>query len=125
MRTAGVVFSSIAICAAALFGGCRTPEKSIDDAAITTGVKTRLTKAFGSIEARQVRQFDRGADGQTVTYIAVSSVNGVVTLTGEVGSKQAKTKAAEIARGVQQVVRVNNNLSIAPGYSDDAVGAKP
>jgi BON domain len=124
----GAVFSCIAICAIALFSGCqssRIPEKPLDDAAITKGVKAKLAAVFGPIEARQVRQFDRGADQQTVSYISVSSVNGVVTLTGEVGSKSAKAKAGEIAGSVEQVVSVNNNLSVAPGYSDDAVGGKP
>ena len=119
--------SSIAICALALFSGCRNSrilEKPTDDAAITTGVKAKLAKEFGNIEARQVRQLERGADQQTVSYISVSSVNGVVTLTGEVRSKRAKAKASEITRGVEQVVSVNNTLSVAPGYSDDAVGEK-
>ena len=49
---------------------------------------------------------------------------GVVTLTGEVRGKKAKTKAGELARSVQHVAGVNNNLSLAPGYSDDAVGDK-
>jgi len=124
MRFAGVVVSSIAICALGLPIGCQRA-KSIDDAAITKDVKAKLAAAFGPIEDRQVRQFDRGANQQTITYISVSSVDGVVTLTGEVGSKKAKAKAGEIARGVQQVVRVNNNISLAPGYSDDAVNDKP
>jgi osmotically-inducible protein OsmY len=116
--------SFIAICALALFNGCQTA-KPIDDAAIAKGVKTKLAAAFGPIEDRQVRQLDRGANGETITYISVRSVNGVVTLSGEVGSKKAKAKAGEIARSVQQVVRVNNNISLAPGYSDDAVNDKP
>jgi hypothetical protein len=126
-RAAEVMFLSIAICAVTLFGGCqssRIPEKHIDDAAITKGVKAKLATVFGPIEDRQVRQLDRGADQQTISYISVSSVNGVVTLTGEVGSKRAKSKASEIARSIAQVVRVNNNISLAPGYSDDAVGDK-
>jgi osmotically-inducible protein OsmY len=115
---------SIAICAFALLSGCQRPQ-STDDAAITKSVKAKLSAVFGPIEDRQVRQFDRGANGQTITYISVSSTNGVVTLTGEVGNKKALAKAGEIARGVQQVVRVNNNISLAPGYSDDAVDDKP
>ncbi|MGO9262457.1 MAG: BON domain-containing protein [Bryobacteraceae bacterium] len=127
MRTAGAIVSSIALCAAALINGCgspRIPEKPIDDAAITKGVKAKLAAAFGPFEDRQVRQFDRGADQQTISYMFVSSVDGVVTLTGEVRGQRAKDKAGEIARSVEQVVRVNNNLSLAPGYSDDAVGGK-
>jgi hypothetical protein len=124
-RTAGAVFSFIAICAAALFSGCASPAKPIDDAAITRSVRAKLAATFGPIEDRQVSQIDRGADKQTVTYISVSSVNGVVTLTGEVRGKRAKAKAGDIARSVEQVVRVDNNLALAPGYSDDAVGDKP
>jgi hypothetical protein len=128
MRAIQAIFLSIAICTVTLFIGCqssRSPEKLIDDAAITKSVKAKLAAVFGPIEARQVRQLDRGADLQTITYISVNSVNGVVTLTGEVGGKRAKAKAGEIARSVEQVVSVNNNLSVAPGYSDDAVGDKP
>lgn len=124
-QTARIIVSSIAICVLALFSGCQSSRIPIDDAAITKGVKAKLAAAFGPIADGQVRQFDRGANEQTITYISVSSVNGVVTLTGEVGSKKAKAKAGEIARGVRQVVRVNNNLSLAPGYSDDAVNDKP
>ena len=128
LHRAGAILSFIAICAIALFGGCRSsgiPEKSIDDAAITKRVKAKLAPDFAPIEDRQVSQLERGADQQTVSYISVSSVNGVVTLAGEVRSKRAKSKAGEIARTVEGVVSVNNNLSIAPGYSDDAVGDKP
>ena len=128
MRTIRVSFLSSAICAFALFSGCRSSrisEKPIDDAVITQGVNAKLAELFGPIEARQVRQSERGADKQTVSDISVSSVNGVVTLTGEVAGKRAKTKAGEIARRVDHVVRVNNNLAVAPGYSDDAVGDNP
>jgi hypothetical protein len=123
---AGVVLL-IALCAAVFFSGCgsRIPEKPIDDAAITKNVKAKLAITFGPIDNRQVTQFDRGADQQTATYISVSSVKGVVTLTGEVRGKRAKAKAGEIAGSVEQVVRVNNNLALSPGYSDDAVGDKP
>lgn len=128
MHTIRAIVSFIAICAVAFFTGCRssrTAEKPIDDVAITKAVKAKLTAVFGPIEARQVRQLERGADQQNLTYILVSSLNGVVTLTGEVGGKRTKAKASELARSVGQVVRVDNNLSVAPGYSDDAVGDKP
>jgi BON domain-containing protein len=123
-RIAAVVVFFTAICALALSCGCQTA-KPVDDAAIAKSVKAKLATVFGPIEDRQTRQFDRGANGETITYISVSSVGGVVTLTGEVGSKKDKAKAGEIARGVPHVVRVNNNLSMAPGYSDDAVNDKP
>jgi osmotically-inducible protein OsmY len=113
---------SILLCAAVFLGGCQDHRTLVDDAAVTNNVKAKLAAAFGPIEARQVQQFDRGADAQTVTHISVTSTGGVVTLTGEVGSKRAKARAEQIARSVPRVVRVNNSLSLAPGYSDDAVG---
>lgn len=115
MCTAGAILSSIAICVVALLSGCRStriPEKAVDDAAVTKRVKAKLARDFGPIEDKQVRQLDRGADQQTVVYISVSSVNGVVTLTGKVRGKRAKAKAGEIARGVEQVVSVNKQFPI-------------
>jgi len=117
-----IILAFLAIFAVALCGGCRNSPKSVDDAALTKAVKARLDAVFGPPEARQVRQLDRGADQETISYISVNSVDGVVTLTGEVRSKRAKTKADELARSVDHVVSVQNNLSIAPGYGDDAVG---
>ncbi len=114
--------SFIAICVLALVVGCaRAP---VDDAAITKTVKAKLAAEFGRLEDSQVTQLDRGADKQTITYISVNSVNGVVTLTGEVRGRKARDKAVELARSVEHVASVNNNLAIAPGYSDDAVGDK-
>lgn len=114
-----IVLSTIAMCAA--LAGCQS-HQPIDDAAITKTVKTKLAAVFGPIEDRQVRQLDRGANQETITYIDVRSSNGIVTLTGEVNGKRAKAKAGDIAHSVAHVVRVNNNLALAPGYSDDAVG---
>lgn len=109
----------------ALFSACQSRHISEqDDANIVAAVKAKLVPVFGPIEAKQERQFDRGADQQTISYISVTSAKGVVTLTGEVRGNRAKAKAAEIAKGVENVVSVNNNLSVAPGYSDDAVGHK-
>jgi len=117
-----IKLAAIAVCAVALLIGCS--QAPVDDAAITNGVKAKLAAEFGRLEDAQVSQLDRGADKQTITYISVNSVNGVVTLTGEVRGRKAKDKAAQLARSVEHVASVNNNLSIAPGYSDDAVGDK-
>jgi len=116
------VLSMIVSLSAAFCNGCRTSGQPVDDAAITTAVKAKLDAQFGPGEARQERQEERGAKLQTISEISVQSVNGVVTLTGEVRSDRAK--AGEIARNVKQVVSVNNNLAVAPKYSDDAVGEK-
>jgi osmotically-inducible protein OsmY len=116
------VVSTILILAGALCNGCRTSNQPVDDEAIKAAVKAKLAAQFELIEARQERQEKRGADKETISDVVVNSVNGVVTLTGEVRSERAKAAAGKIARGVQHVVSVNNNLAVAPQYSDDAVG---
>src|SRR5579872_6975053 len=110
--------------AGTLCNGCRTSGQQVDDAAITKAVKAKLAAQFGPGEARQESQEERGAKLQTISEISVHSVNGVVTLTGEVNSARAKAKAGAIARNVKQVASVNNNLAVGPQYSDDAVGEK-
>jgi len=114
--------SMILILVASLVSGCPSHPAIVDDAAITTTIKAKLAAEFGPIERRQERQFYRGADKQTISFIEVQSSQGVVVLTGEVRSPKAKSRAAEIAKSVPQVVSVDNRLAVAPGYSDDAVG---
>lgn len=46
--------------------------------------------------------------------IDAASADGEVTLVGEVATAEAKSRAEEIASRVEGVVRVNNELSVAP-----------
>ena len=82
--------------------GCRTnetPEAQVNDAEITANVKSKLASDIGL---------------STLPDIAVNSTNGVVTLSGAVDSAGTKAKAETIAQGVPKVVRVVDNLQIAP-----------
>jgi osmotically-inducible protein OsmY len=86
----------------ALFTGCRTnetPEAQVNDIEITADVKSKLASDVGL---------------STVPNISVNSTNGVVTLSGAVDSAGTKERAETIARGVPKVVRVVDNLQIAP-----------
>lgn len=47
--------------------------------------------------------------------VDVSTENGAVTLSGTVGSDQARTQAAALARQVDGVTRVDNQLTVADG----------
>jgi hypothetical protein len=117
------ILSITLILASCLLGACGSRNaNTVNDAGIAKAVRAKLTAEFGHIEARQESQFERGANQQMVNYIIVASAGGVVTLTGEVRSKQAKSRAADLAHKVEHVVSVKNNLSVAPGYSDDALG---
>ncbi len=80
--------------------GCKTTTtagRQIDDGSIKTSVKAKL--------ASDVRL-------STLTNIEVNSTNGIVTLAGQVGSEADKKAAAEVARSVDGVVRVNNELQV-------------
>ena len=80
--------------------GCKTtqsPGAQVDDAGIKVAVKAKL--------AKDVRF-------STLTNIDVNSTNGVVTLSGQVGSEADRAAAVELARTVDGVVRVNNELQV-------------
>lgn len=68
----------------------------IDDATVTTAVKAKLV-------AEKASNFTR---------ISVETNNNVVTLTGEVESKDEKERAEQIAKQVNGVKRVDNKLEI-------------
>src|SRR5580700_10110802 len=82
--------------------GCRTnesPEGQVDDLEITTQLKSKLASDVGV---------------SSVTNISVNSTNGVVTLSGQVDSAETRSKAEATAKAVPKVVRVVDNLQIAP-----------
>ena len=83
--------------------GCQTNPQTtghyIDDTAITTSVKTHLA-----------------TDGplKTMTQISVKTVENTVYLTGVAAALQAKNRAEEIARQVEGVQTVVNNITVQP-----------
>ncbi|MBP1750246.1 MAG: transport-associated protein [Deltaproteobacteria bacterium] len=93
--------SVIALFALALLSGCQTPAgrttgEVIDDAAITTEVKTKLLA-------------DDLTKGIAVT---VQTFEGTVTLIGAVDTREQINKADQIARGVKGVRKVDNRLTL-------------
>ena len=95
MRSLLVAFAlvtSLAGCAA--MTGRETPGEYVDDAAITTKVKTSIINELG------------------LKQIGVETMQNVVQLSGFVDSPQVKTRAGEIARGISGVKDVKNNLIV-------------
>jgi len=84
----------------AFVASCKTtssPGRQVDDAAIKTAVKAKL--------AADVKL-------STLTNIEVNSTNGVVTLAGQVRDETDRMQAEQVARSVDGVVRVNNELQV-------------
>ncbi len=84
------------------FAACASTSKQegageyVDDSVITTKVKSQLA-----------------ADDFLKSFeISVETYKGIVQLSGFVGSQQAVDKAGEIARGVQGVKSVKNDLNV-------------
>ena len=82
-----------------VLNGCQamtgeTLGEHIDDTTITTSVKTKLAAEKGA----------------TLTRIQVDTDRGVVQLSGVVDSAAEKARAEQIARGVNGVKSVKNNL---------------
>jgi len=91
--------------------GTRTAGVVIDDAAITTSIKTQLTMDKDT-KARQIN---------------VETQKGIVQLNGFVDSSAARSEAEKIAAGTDGVKQVRNNLEVraadrpAGEVVDDAV----
>ena len=80
--------------------GCRTnesPEGQANDLQITAQVKSKLASEVSL---------------STVTNISVNSTNGIVTLSGQVDSAEAKGRAEVVAASVPKVSHVVNNLQV-------------
>lgn len=78
--------------------GQQTVGAYVDDAGITTLVKTRMA------ESKQV----------SATSISVETLNGVVMLSGFAKNDVEKSEAERIARGVNNVKSVKNEIAVRP-----------
>lgn len=74
----------------------KTAGQNVSDASISTAVQTKLTT-------------DRMSN---FTRVDVDTERGVVNLSGVVQSSEQKARASELARQVDGVKRVNNNLQV-------------
>jgi hyperosmotically inducible protein len=102
MKKSKLVFALI-LCVGLVFAvyACRTPAgrttgEVVDDATITTKVKTKL------FEDKTVSGF----------AVSVETFDGEVTLTGAVDSEKARIRAEELARSTYGVRKVHNLIKI-------------
>ena len=98
-RFRGILGLAAAIVLVSFVTGCSTtksPGTQIDDAAIKTAVKAKLT----------VERFSN------IVNVDVNVTNGIVTLSGEVPNAQVAEDAVAEARTVDGVKSVKNNLQV-------------
>lgn len=80
--------------------GSANVKGTFSDSAVTAKIKAKLAEGHvGSL-----------------TDISVTTNNGVVTLTGTVPTEQARQQALEAARSADGVMRVENDLTVAPKH---------
>jgi osmotically-inducible protein OsmY len=104
------ICASITVLLATLACGCTQHDTTVlknklDDAEITTAVKTKLAT-------------DEGL--RTVTGIHVTSSNGVVTLAGEVPGSYESSKAEHLAASVDGVAKVRNDLHVETASNQES-----
>jgi hyperosmotically inducible periplasmic protein len=78
-------------------GAVEQTKETASDSSITTAVKSKLATDV------QLR---------SIVTIEVNTTNGVVTLAGEVNDPALKAEAEKVARSVDGVTKVNNNLQV-------------
>jgi osmotically-inducible protein OsmY len=99
-RFQGILGVAAALVLVAFVSGCTTTQKpgeQMDDGAIATAVKAKLT----------------GDRFSNIVNIEVNVTNGIVTLAGEVPNAEVKASAEAEARSVSGVKGVNNNLQVS------------
>jgi hyperosmotically inducible protein len=100
LKKLGAAFGCIALLAAcAPVEGRETTGQYVDDATISTKVRSQL------IEDQALRAFD----------IHVETMQDVVQLSGFVDSAQQKSQAERIARGINGVRNVRNDIVVRNG----------
>ena len=97
----GLKLSSVVLAALLVMSGCtsmtgQTAGQLVDDSTITASVKAKLV----------------GDKAANLTRIEVDTTNQVVTLNGVVESADQRTKAEQLARQVNGVKSVKNNLQV-------------
>ncbi len=93
-----LVVGGAAVGAAAVINDRRTGGTIVDDQSI----KLKISSALGKNEELVAK-----------AHVNVTSFNGVVLLTGETPTEQLREKAGEVARHVEKVRRVHNEIEIA------------
>jgi hyperosmotically inducible periplasmic protein len=97
VRITGAVLMVAALSACSVTSGRESGNEYVDDATITTKVKTSLASDVGLTPANQIH---------------VETSKRVVQLSGFVDSAAHKAEAESVARGVEGVTNVQNSIIV-------------
>ncbi|HEU4352896.1 MAG TPA: BON domain-containing protein [Burkholderiales bacterium] len=101
---------AIAVVAALALSACASQQEKSGSSGQTASSSTSNAMLTGKVKSALAADVGLG----TVTSIDVDSDNGVVTLKGHVDSADKKAKAEEIAKKVDGVKSVKNQLRVEP-----------
>ena len=97
VRLIGALLTAAVLSACSVTSGRETGDQYVSDATITTKVKTQLASDVGLKPANQIH---------------VETSKRVVQLSGFVDSAAHKAEAESVARGIEGVTDVQNNIII-------------
>ena len=86
------------VSAAAACRPAQTVERQTNDAALEARIKSKLATDVGAA---------------TITSVDVNVTNGVVTLAGPVKTQEERQKIEAVARGIDGVTSVTNNIQVS------------
>lgn len=120
---AALMFSTIglAACGNPHSGAAETAGRNVDQAARSAGNAVGAAAAntgqavTDTAITTQVKAAIMAEPGLKVMQIGVDTTNGVVTLTGTVNSQRDSDRAATVAKGVNGVSGVKNELAVNSG----------
>lgn len=96
-------------------------DKAVDKArSATESTKAAISDSWLTSKTKIALVADKRVKGRQVS---VETVRGTVTLRGKVDSEEAKAAAESIAKGIEGVQSVNNELQVVPLAERKAVGA--
>lgn len=117
---AGVVFG-LALAAAPAWVSAADDTKKSGEKSTTESMKTTVSDSWITSKTKIALMADSRVPG---TSVNVETQKGMVYLRGKVDTDAAKSAAEEVARGVEGVQAVRNELQVVPASAKKAVEAK-
>jgi len=108
LRSAWMLAALLVVSACAGTGGHRTAGETFDDEVLTGKVKAALIQD-DTTKARQIN---------------VESHNGVIQLSGFVATDDEKARAAQLAKGIEGVRQVRNDIVVREAVASNTLGTE-